>query len=87
MIQRFNPTTRSVIYYVAKAEADDPEVRAFLQREISRCKRQKIFPAIMYSGEEDLVELTSGLLVTNRNRMAEREVKAEREALNAAQMS
>ena len=86
MIQRINNNTNSVLYYVAKAEADDPEVESFLKREITRCKQNKHRPVIMLSGSEDLIELTSGLLVTNRNRMTEREVKAEREAA-AARMS
>ena len=71
MIQRFSRNTDSVIYYVTNSEAVDPEVKAFLQNEFKRCRQSKLRPVVMYSGDDDLVGLTSGLLVTNRNKMAE----------------
>ena len=83
MIKRFNPNAGIACYYTTHAEAETPEVMAYLQNEFAICKANKILAAVFYSGSEDLPDLTSALLVTNRNRMAEREVKAEREAAAA----
>ena len=83
MIKHIYPDKHIACYYTTHAEAETPEVKAFLQAEYAFCKAHKIRPAVFYSGSEDLRELTSALLVSNRNRMAEREVKAEREAAAA----
>ena len=80
MIKRINPTAGIACYYTTHAEAETPEVKAYLQNEFAFCKANNILAAVLYSGSEDVAELTSALLVNNRNRMAEREVKAEREA-------
>ena len=86
MIKRFNPNAGIACYYTTHAEAAAPVVKAYLQNEFAICNAHNIRPAVFYSGCDDLADLTSALLVSNRNRMAEREVKAEREAA-AAQLS
>ena len=85
LIKHIYPDKHIACYYTTHAEAETPEVMAYLQNEFATCKANKIRPAVFYSGSEDLPDLTSALLVSNRNRMAEREVRAEREA--AAQLS
>lgn len=85
MIKHIHPDKHIACYYTTHAEAATPEVKAYLQAEFAFCEAHKIRPAVFYSGSEDLPDLTSALLVSNRNRMAAREVKAEREA--AAQLS
>ena len=86
MIKHIHLDKHIACYFTTAAEAETPEVKAYLQKEFALCKANKIRPAVFYSGSEDLPDLTSALLVTNRNRMAEREVSAEREAA-AARMS
>ena len=87
MIRRFNCGTNSVIFYVGKAEADDPEVRAFLKRAFKRCRQTKIRPVVMYSGGGELADLTGALLVSNRKSMAAREAEAERAAQQGERQS
>ncbi len=83
MIKRIHPDKHIACYYTTHAEAKSLEVKAYLQAEFAFCKVHKIRPAVIYSGSEDLTDLTIELLVSNRNRMAEREVKAERERSTA----
>ena len=83
MIKHIYPDKHIACYYTTHAEAETPGVKAYLQNEFAICNARKIRPAVFYSGNEDLVELTGALLVNNRNRLAEREVKAERNGMNA----
>lgn len=86
MIKHIYPDKHIACYYTTHAEAEMPEVRDYLRVEFSLCNAHKLRPAVIYSGSDDLADLTGALLVSNRNRMAEREVKAEREA-TAAQLN
>ncbi len=86
MIKHIHPDKHIACYYTTHTEAETPAVKSYLQNEFAICKANQIRPAVFYSGGEDLADLTSALLVTNRNRMAAREVKAEGEAA-AAQLS
>lgn len=86
MVKRFNPSAGIACYYTTHAEAETPEAEAYLHNEFAACKAHSFRPVVFYSGNEDLAELTGALLVSNRKRMTEREVKAEREAAEA-QMS
>ena len=83
MIKHIYPEKHIACYYTTHAEAETPEAKAYLQNEFAICNAHKIRPAVFYSGSEDLAELTGALLVNNRNRMIEREVKVERNGMNA----
>lgn len=85
LIKHIYPDKHIACFYLTHEEAETPEVKAYLQNEFAICKANEIRPAVFYSGSDDLTDLTSALLVGNRDRMAEREVKAERETAAAQQ--
>lgn len=67
-------------FWMTNADQTDPEVEAEVQRQIREWHAKGYLPVIYRSGKEDLTELTSALLLSNRNRMARREAAAERAA-------
>ena len=64
--------------WLSKAERDDPELRDTLRNICAEYGPRKYTVAVFNSGEEDLCDLTSGLLLTNRRKLAEREAVSER---------
>lgn len=66
--------------WMTNADQADPAIEAQAQRLCREWHAKGYLPVIYRSGREDLAELTSALLVSNRNRMARREAAAERAA-------
>ncbi len=66
--------------WMTNADQADPEVEAEVQRQVKNWHAKGCLPVICRSGREDLAELTSALLLSNRNRMAYRDTAAERAA-------
>lgn len=66
--------------WMTNADQADPEIEAQAQRLCKEWHAKGYLPVIYRSGKEDLYEMTSALLVSNRNRMARREAEAERAA-------
>jgi len=64
--------------WMTNADQADPEIEAQAQRLCKVWRAKGYLPVIYRSGKEDLAEMTSALLVSNRNRMARREAEAER---------
>ncbi len=84
MIIKRKDSAKIVEVWLTNAEKDDPEVHESLKPLYKEYKEKKYLVAVFMSGTQDLYELTRDLLIYNRRRMAEREVKAEREAAERA---
>ena len=61
-----NNESKYVIVWMNNAEKDDLEMMKSLQPLIEECKEKKYRLVIFESGEQDLVEKTSDLLIHNR---------------------
>ena len=66
--------------WLSRAERDDPGLSDTLRKISAEYGPRKYTVAVFKSGEEDLFELTSGLLLSNRRKLAERETESERMA-------
>ncbi len=64
--------------WLSKAERDDPGLAESLRQIYAAYRQRNYTVAVFKSGEGDLFELTSGLLTTNRRKLAEQEVENER---------
>ena len=67
--------SKTVAIWVTSAEAEDPTVQAKLSAIYADCAAKKFTPAVFRSGGASLPEQTSGLLIHNRRRTAQREVR------------
>ena len=74
-------------FWMTNADQADPEVEAQAQHLCKEWHAKGYLPVIYRSGKEDLYEMTSALLVSNRNRMARREAEAERAAQKGERQS
>ena len=63
--------------WLNRAERDDTNLSDTLRKICTEYKPRNYTVAVFRSGEEDLCDLTSGLLLTNRRKLAEREVEGE----------
>ena len=66
--------------WLSKAERDNPELRDTLRKICAEYGPRKYTVAVFKSGEDDLFELTSDLLLTHRRKLAERETESKRMA-------
>ena len=66
--------------WLTQEESADPAVSEHLKPVYAKCRAQGLMAAVMHSGKEDLYANTRYLLVENRRRQAEKEVRAERES-------
>ena len=73
--------------WMTNADQADPAIEAQAQRLCKEWRAKGYLPVIYRSGKEDLYEMTSALLVSNRNRMARREAEAERAAQQGERQS
>jgi hypothetical protein len=73
--------------WMTNADQADPAVEAQAQRLCKEWHAKGYLPVIYRSGKEDLYEMTSALLVSNRNRMARREAEADRAAQKGERQS
>ena len=67
--------SKTVAIWVTSAEAEDPNVQAKLSAIYDDCAAKKYTPAVFRSGRASLPEQTSGLLIHNRRRAAQREAR------------
>ena len=67
--------SKMVAIWVTSAEAEDPTVQTKLSAIYADCAARKYTPAVFRSGTASLPEQTSGLLIHNRRRTAQREVR------------
>ncbi len=74
-------------FWMTNADQADPAIEAQAQRLCKEWHAKGYLPVIYRSGKEDLYEMTSALLVSNRNRMARREAEAERAAQKGERQS
>ena len=72
--------SKIVELWLTKAEKNDPAFRELLKPIYQRYRDQKYLVAVFLSGEEDLYQQTRDLLLYNRRRQAEKEVRAEKQA-------
>ena len=68
------------LIWLTRTESADPAVNEGLKQIYSECRAQGLMPVVMHSGSGDLYANTRDLLVDNRRRQAEKEVRAERTA-------
>ena len=64
--------------WLSKAEQGDPRPSDTLRKICAEYGPRKYTVAVFKSGEEDLLDLTSDLLLYNRRKLAEQEMKEER---------
>ena len=67
--------SKTVAIWLTSSEAEDPTVQAKLSAIYADCAAKKYTPAVFRSGRASLPEQTSGLLIHNRRRTAQREVR------------
>ena len=72
--------SKIVELWLTREEKDDPALRESLKPMYQKYKEQKYLVAVFLSGEEDLYQQTRDLLLYNRQRHAEKEVQAEKQA-------
>ena len=65
--------------WLTNAEKKDPELRAGLKDRCDKFKKKKYLVAVFESGEKELYQGTLDLLVYNKRRCAELEVKREKQ--------
>ena len=70
--------SKIVELWLTREERDDPAFRESLKPIYQQYKDQKYLVAVFLSGEEDLYQQTRDLLLYNRRRQAEREVRREK---------
>lgn len=64
--------------WLTNSEKRDAQLRERLKPLYRECRKKGCLVAVFESGEQDLAELTSGLLCGHRRRSAQREVELER---------
>lgn len=74
-----NDERRKVEVWLSSEEKIDPAVRQYLKPLYAEYGEKKYTVTVFMSGSQDLYSLTSGLLCYNRKRIAELEVKQEKE--------
>lgn len=57
---------KTAFFWLTKAERDDKALRRSLEEQCLNYKEQKYLVAAFFSGEQDLIERTEGLVVHNR---------------------
>lgn len=72
--------SKIVELWLTREEKDDLTFRESLKPMYQKYKEQKYLVAVFLSGEEDLYQQTRDLLLYNRQRHAEKEVQAEKQA-------
>ena len=68
------------LIWLTQEESADPAVGEHLKPVYAKCRAQGLMAAVMHSGKVDIFANTRDLLVENRLRQAEKEVRAERES-------
>lgn len=71
--------SKLVEVWLTNSEKRDVELRERLKPLYREYKKNDYLVAVFESGEQDLTELTSGLLWDNRQRSVQREVELERQ--------
>lgn len=72
--------SKIVELWLTREEKDDLTFRESLKPMYQKYKEQKYLVAVFLSGEDDLYQQTRDLLLYNRQRHAEKEVQAEKQA-------
>lgn len=72
--------SKLVEVWLTNSEKRDGELRERLKPLYREYKKKDYLVAVFESGEQDLTELTSGLLCDHRRRGAQREVELERQS-------
>lgn len=72
--------SKLVEVWLTNSEKQNTELRERLKPLYREYKEKDYLVAVFESGEQDLTELTSGLLCDHRRRAAQREVELERQS-------
>ena len=72
--------SKLVEVWLTNSEKRDRELRDRLRLLYREYRKKDYLVAVFESGEQDLTELTSGLLCDHRRRSAQREVELERQS-------
>ncbi len=80
MRMEISEESKIVELWLTREEKDDLTFRESLKPMYQKYKEQKYLVAVFLSGEEDLYQQTRDLLLYNRQRHAEKEVQAEKQA-------
>jgi len=74
----FHKESKLVDIWLSKEDQASQDVQERLQELYRRCAEEKYTVAVFCSGQQDLAEETSALLLYNRRRSAERAVQREK---------
>ena len=77
MRMEVNEDRKTVDLWLTNEEKNDAGFRERLKPLFQRYKEQKYLVAVFLSGREELYQQTRALLLYNRRRLAEREVRTE----------
>lgn len=78
--------SKVVELWLTNEEKNDPALRESLKPIYKQYREQKYLVAVFLSGGEDLYQQTRDLLLYNRQRLAEKEIQAEKQTGTAVQM-
>lgn len=78
METNFHKESKLVDIWLSKEDQASQDVQERLQELYRRCAEEKYTVAVFCSGQQDLAEETSALLLYNRRRSAERAVQREK---------
>ena len=76
---RVQKEQKIVELWLTRAEKDDPAFRSSLKPLFRQYKAQNYLVAVFLSGEADLYQQTRDLLLYNRRRLAEHDVRKRRQ--------
>lgn len=79
MQMRVQKEQKIVELWLTRAEKDDPAFRSSLKPLFQQYKAKNYLVAIFLSGEADLYQQTRDLLLYNRRRLAEQDVRKQRQ--------
>ena len=78
MHMQINENSKIVELWLTRAEKEDAAVQESLKPIYQKYKEQKYLVAVFLSGEEELYPQTRDLLLYNRRRQAEKEVRQQK---------
>lgn len=76
-----NHSQGTVSIWLSRDDQKDEALQAWLKEQFPKWKEQKLLPVVFRSGKEDLYDCTLHLLKYNRTLSAQKEVAAERAAM------
>lgn len=74
-----NDQDKLALFWLTKAEQENPLLLAQMKQELIAYKHQKYTVAVFYSGQRNLQDVTEGLLLHNQKVFAKRDLVQDQE--------